>query len=164
MKQKAQIWGIDLIVGVIIFSIGILIFFIYSVNQTSESKENLEELSYDGEIILDSLLSEGYPDNWDSMNVIKIGILNNEKINETKLMKFYNLTKTDYPKTKSIFGSRYDYYFFMNENITINSEEVSGIGKPWFDLNNITSVNLIKITRFTVYREKPATVYLYVWE
>jgi hypothetical protein len=162
-NRRAQAWGIDLIVGVIIFSVGILIFFIYSVNQTSEVKENLEALSYQGDVIFNEILSEGYPEDWNYQNVVKIGILDNEKINETKLERFFNLTQTDYAKTRTLFYTKYHYYFLF-DNITINSEQIKGMGKPGIDPENISSTNLIKITRFTIYKNKPKTVYLYIWE
>jgi len=41
--------------------------------------------------------------------------------------------------------------------------EIEGIGKPGTNKNDITAENLIKITRFTIYKEKPTTAYLYIW-
>ena len=164
INKKAQAWGVDLTIAVIIFSVGIVVFFIYSVNFSGEAKENLDSLSYEGDVLFNSLLSEGYPQDWSLNSVVKIGILDNDRINETKLEMFYNLAKDDYQKTKSIFNTRFDYYFFMNENMTINSKGVSGIGKPGINKDNINAKNLIKITRFTIYREKPVTTYLYIWE
>jgi hypothetical protein len=169
-NKMGQAWGIDMIVAFMIFLIGILIFFVYSVNYSGEAKESLDSLSHDGEIVLNNILSEGYPANWDPANnskyPIKIGILSENKINETKLERFYDLAKTDtnYSETKRIFNINYDYYFFMRENMTIGLDRVTGIGKPGVtNLNNIDSSNLIKLTRFTVYKEKPTTVYLYIW-
>ncbi len=162
--KKAQAWGIDLTIAIIIFSIGILIFLIYSLNYSGDSKEALDSINYDGDVLFSNLLSEGYPQNWTLNDVVKIGILDNEKINETKLEMFYNLAKNDYSKTKTMFNTKFDYYFFMNENMTINSEQVAGIGKPGINRNNINATNLIKITRFIIYKEKPVTAYLYIWE
>jgi len=128
-----------------------------------ELEENMQNLFYDGEIITNTILSEGYPINWNETNVDKIGILSDNKINETKLERFYNLAQTDYEETKIIFNTKYNYYLFLDKNITINSVSIEGIGKPGVNKNNINTENLIKITRITVFENKPATAYLYVW-
>ncbi len=165
INKKSQAWGIDLMVAVGIFSVAIVVFFVYSINQTSEARETLEDLLYNGKIISNSILSEGYPENWEEFNVIKIGVLDEDgKIDEEKLERFYNFVQTDYPQTKNLFNTRYDYYFFLSENMTINLEEVEGVGKPEFDMENIEVDNIIKITRFTIYKDKPVSAYLYIWE
>jgi len=153
MIKKSQAWGIDATIAVTIFIIGIFIFYIYSIN--TENKSTIEKLSYDGKVVMDSILSDGYPLNWDSTSVIKIGILSQNKINEAKLQNFYNL---EYSKTRKLFNTRYNYYFFLSENMYINGNVVEGIG------NQGANKNLIKITRFTIYRNKPVTAYLYIWE
>jgi len=157
-QKKAQAWGFDLMVAIIIFSVGIIIFFIYSLNQPSQAKENLEKLSYDGKLITNSLLSEGHPDNWIEDDVISIGILNNNKINETKLERFYDFAQNNYSQTKRTFNTIYDYYFFLDEDMDINGV-VEGIG-----LVPNNPKNLIKITRYVIYKDEPMTAYIYVFE
>jgi len=165
-KKKSQAWGIDLMVAVAIFSLGIIIFFIYSLNNYNESEEKIEELFYDGKIIADSILSEGHPENWDRFNVIQIGLTTDNKLDDSKLDEFHNMMENgDYEKTRRLFNTKYDYYFFLEENMTLHGGAVSvdGLGKPGVDKNNITTENLIKITRFSVYDNKPVSVYFYVW-
>jgi hypothetical protein len=170
-NKKAQGWGMDLIIAVTIFTIGLVAFFVYSLNSPGEAKEKIESLSYEGRILASTILSEGSPEGWGATNVIKIGILNNNKINETKIKIFYELTKIEenYEKTKELFDITYDYYFYLNKKIDINGDGslmLEGIGKPGFDKEDIgTDIkNLIKITRYTVYQNKPMTAYFYIWE
>jgi hypothetical protein len=163
MKKIGQVWSIDIIIAFTVFLIAILIFFIYSVNYSGEVEDTFKKLSYDGEIIFKNIFSEGYPEDWNSSNVVNIGIFSKNKINETKLERFYNLAENNYSITKDIFKTNYDYYFFLELNITINSLEIEGIGKPGTNKDDITSENLIKLTRFTIYKEKPTTAYLYIW-
>jgi len=163
-SKKGQAWGTDLTFGFLIFSMGIIIFFVYAINYTSESKENFEIMLYEGENIVQSILSEGSPVNWNETTVTSIGILNDGKINETKLELFYNFTQSNYSTSKTIFDSSYDYYFFLDNNFTINSVEVDGVGNPSVDRNSISATNLIKITKLTIYKDKPVTAYLYVWD
>ena len=158
-KKKAQAWGIDLVIAFTIFTIGMTAIYIYSLNSPSEGKEIIELLSYDGKLITESILSEGYPNDWDSSNVVSIGILNNDKINETKLESFYDLSQTEYNRTKRLFNTDYNYWFFLSQTMTINGADVDGIG-----LEPLNEKHLIKITRFTNYQNKPMTAYLYIWE
>ena len=158
-NKSAQAWGMDLIIGFTIFSLGITSFYLYSLNTPSEAKEAIESLSYDGKIISDNILSNGYPDDWNDTNVISIGILSDNKINNTKLREFYDLADSEYDRTKRLFNTVYDYWFFLNENMTTINADVDGIG-----LKPSNPKNLIKITRFTVYEDKPMSAYLYVFE
>lgn len=159
MKQKkSQVWGVDLMIAVFIFMIGIATFYLYTINMQN-NEEKFESLKYDGELIGDSLLSQGFPIDWNSVNVIKIGIAENGKINETKLERFYNLSIQNYAITKVLFNTRYDYFFFLSENLTINSQPISGIG-----LEPGNTENLVKITRLAIYKDKPVEIYIYVWE
>ncbi|NPE26911.1 hypothetical protein HNV12_02825 [Methanococcoides sp. SA1] len=153
-------------VAMALFLAGIMIFFVYSINQPTQARENLELLSYDGKIIADNLLSEGYPTNWDSSNVITLGITTDNKINQTKLEKLYDMiyTENNYTKTKNIFNTEYDYYIFLDQNMTIDTISVEGIGKPGTTLANISATDLIKTTRYTIYQNKTTPFYLYLWK
>lgn len=151
-------------IAAIIFSIGILTLFVYLQNSPSEASDNLNTLIYDGNIIADNILSEGTPKEWNSSNVISIGILTGDKIDATKLEKFYNLTISNYAFTKTLFNTRFDYFFFLTDNLTLSIGEVKGIGKPGTNPDSIPAKNLVKINRFTVYQNKPQTFYLYIWE
>ncbi len=152
--------------GLMLFLVGIMIFFVYSLNQPSQAQETLALLNYDGKIIADNLLSSGYPDNWNSQTAITIGITTEEKINQTKLETLYQMVyiQNNYTKTKNLFNTIYDYYFFLDQNITISSGPIEGIGKPGITKNNINATDLIKITRYTIYQNKTTPLYLYIWQ
>ncbi len=157
-RKKAQAWGIDLVMALSIFAVGLVFFYFYTLNQPNEAEEAIEGLFYDGEIVASSILSEGHPTDWNTNNVITIGILTDNKINNTKLLYFYSLANTQYEKTQNLFNTNYEYYFFLDENMTTISQEVEGIGrKP------VGEENLVKITRFTVYKDQPVTAYIYMW-
>jgi hypothetical protein len=166
IKQKnAQAWGMDLMVGLMLFSFGIATFYLYSINNQGESRENFERINYDGNKIMNSILSEGYPLEWNTSNFIKIGILSGDKVNQTKLENFYNLTQNNYSITKAVFSTKYDYYF-ITDNITYGTKAIEGIGKPGSTIATIPpeAKNLVKINRFIIYKEKPVSAYLYIWE
>jgi hypothetical protein len=161
--KKAQAWGIDISVGIIIFILGILVFFIYTLNGAGEANENLDELNKNGNYMMNTILSEGFPINWSISNVVKIGILTDDRIDQEKMDKFYNISRDNYSYLLSLFDTRYNYYFFF-DNMTIYGTNKEGFGKQGINSTNINSENLVKITRHTVYSNKPKTVYLYIWE
>jgi len=164
MRKKAQAWGFDLVIGSILFIVGIIAFYIYALNAPEQGQEILNTLSYNGNLVANSLLSEGFPDNWNQNDVTRIGILNDNRINETKLEKFYTLHLNNYQRTKSLFNIKYEYFVNLSGSgqfvLLSDSTPISGIGnQPPADPEN-----LIKTTRFTIYRNKPVTLNIYVWE
>ena len=157
--KRAQAWGFDLIVASIIFVGGMVVFYLYALNSPNQTERTLGSLNYEADTIADIILSEGYPPAWNDDNVISPGILTGKKIDNAKLGRFYNLSLTDYSKIKGLFGSREEFYFFISENFSIEGKEVEGIGsKP------VASNNLVKITRFTIYNDKPVSFNLEIWD
>jgi hypothetical protein len=156
--KKAQGWGFDLIIALTLFMGGVLVFYLLSLNSYDETNDIIKSLSYESRIVSDSLLSPGYPEDWTSSSVTRIGIMTNSKINETKLEQFYQMSKTNYQLTKVLLNTNNEYYFFFSEPMIINGSQVNGIG-----MTNNSQSNLIKITRYTIYQDKPVTVNLYIW-
>lgn len=158
-SAKAQAWGFDLLIASVLFFIGMILLFFYSLNSGSEGQESLNSLEYTGNYAADIILSEGYPIDWNPSNVVAPGILSNYKINDTKLERFYDLSVDNYAKTKSLFSTNYNYYFNFSESMNIGGTNIEGIGQQFTNAKN-----LFKVTRFTVYRDRPTTFSLYVWE
>lgn len=156
--KKAQAWGFDLIAASIIFVGGIVVFYLYALNSPNQTEETLNSLNYEGDTMANTILSEGYPIDWNEDNVAYPGILSDNKIDQTKLERFYNLSIDDYSKIKALFGVREEFYFYLSENFSINGNQIEGIGKK----PSVTR-NLVKITRFIVYNNKPVTFNLEIW-
>ena len=164
--KRAQIWGLDVMMAMSLFLVGIVVFFTYTLNNSTEGYNEFETLSYDAKNIANNLMLEGYPENWNETNVEIIGISTNNKINQSKLEELYKIvyTNNDYEITKDLFNTRYDYYIYFDFNMTINGTSVDGIGKPGTIKDSIDSRNLIKITRFTIYENKTTPLYVITWE
>jgi hypothetical protein len=175
--KKSINWEIPLtffLVGFLIILLISIIYFVYYpkniFNKSNKLNGPLKELSSQGEIISNMIMSEGYPVNWqvNLSEVVKIGILgNNSKVNQEKLDKFYYLTQNDYVKTKELFNTRYDYLFCFSEKEKMKISEIgeiSCIGKPGINKENIPARDLFKITRFVIYNGKPVTANIYIWE
>jgi len=169
MNKKAQVWSIDLAVGLIIFLVGVLILFFYAMNLRGGSSEILDDLFLTGNSLANNLLSEGSPTNWTETNVVFPGLLsenNGNKINQTKLQYLYNLNQ-DYANLKKILKTKYDFYIYFSEQMIIEGGAIDGIGKPGVDRDNIVSIenpkNLVKIERVSVYNNNPIILNIYLW-
>jgi len=158
-KKRGQAWGFDLIIGAVLFIIGVIGFYFFAINSQQEQSNKLEELNYASSTVADNLLSEGLPGNWNSSSVIRIGITTENKINQTKLDQFYNLSVQDYQLTKSLFNTNKEYYLIFKTAVTINNEQVTAIGRAPQNQSN-----LIKQTRLSVYQDKPITIEVYSWD
>lgn len=141
---KAQAWSLDLTVACVIFLISLIILYVYAINYKGGASENLNNLFYEGNTIAEILLSSD-----------DLGIVSQNIVNQTKLDSFYYSNYSD--KRKS-FGIMDDFYFFI-DGMTINSTSISYIGR----LNQSSLDSVVKITRFTIYKNKPVKLEVYIW-
>ena len=159
VKKRGQAWGIDVTLAAMIFVAGIVVFYLYTINYKSGEGLEVEEGRFEAGLVASSILSEGVPEDWNQSSVSKIGILTQGQINETKLARFYNLTSTDYERTKQLFGVRYDYFINLSAPLVIEGSLREGIGKR----PDENAENTLKLTRFTNYQNKPVTIEVIAW-
>jgi hypothetical protein len=114
-SNKSQMWFTDFVIGLVIFSLAIISYYTYTTNITKQDLIVMEDIISDSKVVSASLMSSGYPQNWESNNVVRIGITNdNNEINNVQFNEFIEL---DYNTTKRLFGSVYDYFlYFVNES------------------------------------------------
>jgi hypothetical protein len=111
-RRKGQVWSMDFIIAVSMFTIAIVLYFKYAGSTFDERQLEIDELSLDARSIAGSLLTPGYPHDWNSTDVIRIGISDDgHAINETKLSRFLNLSSSNYSGTKGLFGTTYNFHF-----------------------------------------------------
>ena len=158
MTEKAQAWGFDLMIATVIFLGALLALFIYTLNLPSEREESFKNLAYEGKLITDSLLTEGYPANWDENTVVRIGILSDGKVNDTKLLMFRDLVLSDYVKTKTLFNVADDYYVYFLNEVMANNQPITGIGQP-----AINHKNLVKLERIVIQNGTIKNMNVQVW-
>ena len=73
-------------------------------------------------------------------------------------------TRNNYSESKQKFNTIYEYYFYLDVPMNLTTIEIQGIGKPGINISNISATDIIQITRFTIYKNKPVTAHLYVWD
>jgi len=164
---KAQVFSLDLIIAVLVFGSAILIYYKNITNLSDQDEELLDDLLIDAKSISNSLVSQGYPYNWNKDNVVRIGITDNNRINETKLEQF---SMIPYNEGRKLFGTAYNYYVFFRDkdnNILPFNESLEGIGKPGVNSTNIQTVEnpkkLVKVTRLIVKESDIKKMVIYLW-
>ena len=118
----------DFIIAMLIFAVALTIYFVYTTNLSKEDISSLNDLISDTKLVSSSLVSEGYPSNWNSNTVKRIGLTNNDQmIDKRKMNEFMEIS---YNKSKKLLGTAYEYLlFFVNESNDVqNIEGFCGTG------------------------------------
>ena len=168
MKRKAQVWSLDVIIGVSIFLAALVLFYVYAINFSDSNRETLIELKNDGVYVSSNILSQGSPQNWNLTNVDVPGISMKNRINQSQLDLFYQLTLQDYNQTKRLLNTRFDMYFFFTNPLIANGTLIDGIGKPGLNRTTIfTQENpkrILKVNRYVIYKNDATIMTVYLWE
>ena len=158
ITKAGQAWGIDLMIAAAVVMAGMTLIYLYSYQLASRGERQLDTMNAVSERLASTLLSAGAPENWNRDTVTSIGILTDSTINQTKLEEWHALTLADYNATKRIFRTNYEYFVNFTQPIIIDSNQVQGIGRAPTETKN-----LIKISRFSVYRNNPVTIKILIW-
>jgi len=142
--KKGQAWSLDLVIASVIFLSGIIALYVYAINYTSQTKDQLDELFYQGELASKLILSE-----------TGFGIVLDGKINQSKLDEFDGY---DYATKKSLLGLTDNFYFTL-PGIMINGTSASYVGK----INDTEIESLVQVTRLTVYNNHPVKFQIFMW-
>jgi hypothetical protein len=160
--------------GLSIFTLMIFLVFKFTSIGFVGSQQPKATVIEDAQILSESFLSTGVPLNWTEENVISIGILSEtNSLDLIKLMRFQNLTLTDYSRSKFIIGIKSDYLFYFEsiDGNLVNLTNQTYIGKPGVSPQDVIDSNPEDKTlfaRYVVYRQDSAAEILslnvLVWE
>ena len=167
-KRNGQIWTLDLIAGVVVFTIVIIVYFIFTNNISSRTENNFNDMYETSLIVSDSLISSGIPQGWNSTTVEEIGLTQgNYRINTSKL---YYFKQIEYSDTKALLKTKYDYiFFFMDKSdnlLALNGTSYYGkAGITKDNLNELESPGtIISSTRLIIFNSSIITMEVYLWE
>ena len=178
-SKKSQIWTIEFIVSFLIFIAAIIlsvksVFNIYT-------NENLRDIQQESEFVSQYLLSEGFPTDWNNDTVIRLGLITDNRINETKLQKLYLL---EYEKAKYSLGIRSNFFLYFSNatgniplfhiiNNSINESNGCGYGhasvyKQYnngciISLESLKYSDMTKISRITNFNGSIVQLNLLIW-
>jgi hypothetical protein len=133
--RKSQIEFTDFVVAIIIFSFVLISYYIYTTNISKQDSVETSNLISDAKTISESLTSGGFPENWKSSDVVRIGFIGSDNRLDTE--KFNEFIKIDYNESKRLLGTAYEHFlFFVNESEDIqNVEGVCGAGYPAINIS-----------------------------
>jgi hypothetical protein len=155
--KRGQFWYNDFAIAFSILAIIGVFFTIAMMDVTTREKGN-QDLFSEAISIGNSLTGTGYsPEEWEEVKG-GIGVVDNSRVNLTKLYYFYtnSLTTNDYrTKIKVLLGIKYDFVFYFEDkfgnritDFDYDFEE-GYFGDPSFvGVENLDSKNIIKFTRF----------------
>ena len=138
VNKKAQAWSLDAMIAILIFFSGIALLFFYAINFSDQISSSLDDLSSQGEVASELILSN-----------TDIGILIDNKVDNTKLGDF---SSADYDIKRRELGVKDNFYF-----------TIDGLAGSVGLLPPSGVKNSIKIERITVYNDKPVKFELFVW-
>ncbi len=142
--KRGQGWGLDLFSAITIFIIAAIILYVYAINYTNQSQNIIDEMTYEATLASELILSED-----------DFGILTNGKVNQSKLNDF----NSSYLVRKAFFGLRNDFYFTMDD-LEIEGSSTQAAGR----LNQSQVSDLVKVTRVTIYKNKPTKLEVYTYK
>jgi hypothetical protein len=147
------------------FFVSLFVFYQYYSNTTSIDIGDVQNVRIEAQAISNFLMSEGHPENWNSTNVQRIGIVDqNFRLNESKLNE---LALLEYSTTRGILDTKYDYYFYFLEK---NGEiaNITAYGKPGINSTNLEEIEdpkkVVSLSRFVFYNRKIIRMVLNVWD
>lgn len=165
MKRNAQIFTLDFLLGFLAFIVVILI--VVNVLQGMFISQEFSTVYADATHISDVLMTSGYPLSWSSADIILLGIVDDSRINTTKLMYFDSF---NYTKQKSLVQSTADFIFtFENATETLNVSTCTH-GYPIttdefceINFSSIEYTDLTKVERIVIYNSTPVRMVVYTW-
>ncbi len=163
--KKGQVSTIDFITGLLIMITSIVI----AANLLVSLSDNttFDELTDESKRITDMLMSSGYPEYWNNTNVVKPGLLSQNRLNVTKLNQLDNRT---YNQLRGILGTRNDLYWYYTNATGVINLTACGYGDPTVVTDNnctptITATgNLIRTERFVAYQSKIVSMVILTWD
>ena len=164
-QKKAQALTTDFIIGLMMFIFLLITSITIIINITPD--QTYEILYTNNLYISESLITPGFPQNWNETNVAIPGITTNQRLNLTKLNKFDNIP---YETSKTLLLTENEYIiFFENSSGIINITKcVRGYNiqtdencKPLLNTTNIK--NLVKTERYLIYNSQIIQMNIYSW-
>ncbi len=164
-RRTGQVWTMDFILGLIMFIFLALV--AVRLLTTTYDSGDYGRLYREAVYFSDNIVSSGYPGNWTTGLVMLPGVVDDSRLNVSKLQQF---SQMDYYATKSLFHITSDYIFFIqNATSTMNmSRCVYGYNilvssNCSFDINTVSHKNLVRIDRIVAYNSTLVRMVIYAW-
>ena len=118
-SKKAQVWLSDYTISMLLFALAALIAIKIILNSFSATTD-FQELKSESSKISEILLSEGFPVEWsigNSRDIIRPGLLNGKRLNETKVTLAMNSSYINYTSLKITTYLKLDLPTKLNQHL-----------------------------------------------
>jgi hypothetical protein len=131
LGRKGQFIIFSTIVLLFLFFLIFTLFFDYLVVIPSISTDEYKFLQEENTRVAEYLLLPGYPISWDNNNVLRVGLVDGDVINETKLAIFKGMSEDlkGYERSKALLGMYYDYLIVFKKDSSVYNG-LPSIGMP----------------------------------
>ena len=171
--RKSQVWISDYTLSLLLFTLAVIISIKILINSFAVNTD-FNEMKNDASKISETLLSEGYPSNWNIQNtqnctdIIRFGLLTEKRLDGDKIIKAMNTSYCNYTSLRTKLQAKHEFLVIFehsnsdmlefNDSCTIGSSSVI-INKeagPPVDCHNVsfTSIqykNMVQLSRVIIY-------------
>lgn len=172
-NKKAQVWLSDYTISMILFILAAVLSVKIVINSFSANSD-FQELRSEASKISELLLSEGYPADWTGLNssdVIRLGLLTANRLDESKVALAMNNTYLNYTSLKPKLQAKHNLAVVFEQTngslmqfngfcVIGNSSVSPTCSPPNF---NFKHKNLFQLTRLAVYNSTIIRMVVYAW-
>jgi hypothetical protein len=138
LSTKGQVIWMDYVMALFIFLLTLSLFFKTIENTMPEDENGVNYLKNEANGVAKSLMSKGFPNDWNSTNVKKIGFLEDNSLSK---IKAYEYEQIEFANQKTILGIKHNFSFFFI-NGTENIKNIGGICSLGNNINSIPNNKL----------------------
>ena len=174
-SKKSQVWLSDYTLSMLLFILAALIAVKIIINSFSANTD-FQELKSETSKISEILLSEGFPVDWNSTNVIRPGLLTGKRLDFNKTLNAMNNNYINYTSLKTMLQTKHDFLVIFNstKGILAFNNTLCAIGRPsisiWDGTNctnpnfgSINYKNMVQLNRLVIYNSNIVRMVVYAW-
>ncbi|MBW2982862.1 hypothetical protein KY327_01000 [Candidatus Woesearchaeota archaeon] len=164
-RTKAQVSTLDFFGGLAIITVALLL--ASNLLLTMNSDDGFEDVKQQARTAAERLTSPGHPDDWNESDVIKAGILTDDRLNTTKLARTGNLT---YDQLRGALAVTDHVYWYHTNATRVQNITACGHGHPSVTTDeNCTPTlpnhgNLARIERLITHDDKILRMVVIAWD
>lgn len=185
-NRKSQVWISDYIISLLLFVLAI-IFSVKIIINSFSTNVAFNEMKNDASKISETLLSEGYPPDWNIQypqnctGIIRFGLLTEKRLDGDKIIKAMNTSYCNYTSLRTKLQAKHEFLVIFehsngdmlefNDSCAIGSSSVIINNDTWpsVDCHNVsfTSIqykNMVQLSRFIIYNSTIIRMVVYTWD
>ncbi len=157
----------DFMLGLIIIIVAVLL--AMKMVLVLGSSSDFDDLQKQATTTSQTLMSEGYPADWNRTNVLQPGVLTDHKLNSSKWDRLRSMSYDDLRPTLSGF---YDFYTYLRNRTHVINLSGCGVGSPDVtvdgtcepDFSFMIDSDIIRVERLVAYNDTIISLVVVLWQ